>query len=74
MQSTLDATTWQLNHIALLNQIRIRLEGENETGFTENQNAVALRVSSATLESKPDLIKSSGESGRPPDIPRLLSV
>ena len=63
MQSTFDATTWQLNHTALLNQIRTRLEGENETVFTENQNAFTLRGSSATLGGKPDLITSSDKSG-----------
>ena len=74
VQSHFDATTWQLNHTALLNQIRTRLEGENETVFTENQNAFTLRGSSATLVGKPDLITSSGESGWPTNIPCLLSV
>lgn len=45
VQSTFDATTWQLNHTALLNQIRTRLEGENETDcayttLVENKTAM----------------------------------
>ena len=63
VQSTFDATTWQLNHTALLNPIRTRLKGENETILTENQNAFTLRGSSATLGGKPDLITSSDKSG-----------
>ena len=58
-----DATTWQLNHTALLNRIRSDLEGKGKTVFTEGQNQFALRGSTATLGGKPDLISSSGTSG-----------
>lgn len=60
---TFDATTWQLNHTALLNRVRSQLEQEGKTVFTENQNSFTLRGSSATLGGKPDLISSSGKTG-----------
>ena len=54
--STFDATTWQLNHTALLNRIRDQLETQGKTVFTENQNFFNLRGNVATLGGKPDLI------------------
>ena len=61
--SDFDATTWQLNHTALLNQLRGQLEEEGQTVFTESQNSFSLRGASATLGGKPDLITSSGAKG-----------
>ena len=61
--SDFDATTWQLNHTALLNRIRSELEVDGKTVFTENQNSFSLRGASATLGGKPDLITSSGGKG-----------
>ena len=40
--SDFDATTWQLNHTALLNRIRSELEVDGKTVFTENQNSFSL--------------------------------
>ena len=59
----IDATTWQLNHTALLNRIHSELELEGKTVFTENQNSFSLGGHSATLGGKPDLISSSGKAG-----------
>ena len=61
--SDFDATTWQINHTALLNRIHSDLENEGKTVFTENQNHSSLRGTSATLGGKPDLITTSGSNG-----------
>ena len=61
--SDFDATTWQINHTALLNRIHGDLENEGKTVFTENQNHFSLRGPSATLGGKPDLITTSGSKG-----------
>ena len=61
--SSFDATAWQLNHTALLNRVRTRLEGEGKTVFTESQNAFSLRGDSATLGGKPDLITTDDTNG-----------
>ena len=61
--SAFDATTWQLNHTALLNRIRGQLEAQGQTVFTENQNSFHLRGNVATLGGKPDLIAVDGNKG-----------
>ena len=61
--STFDATTWQLNHTALLNRVRGQLEGLRQTVFTENQNSFHLKGNVATLGGKPDLIALDGNAG-----------
>ena len=61
--STFDATTWQLNHTALLNRIQAELEDQGQAAFTENQNFFNLKGRVATLGGKPDLITVDGNSG-----------
>ena len=55
-----DMVTWQMNHTALLNDVRDRLEAECKmvtTVTTEDQNYFNLRGSSgAMLSGKPDLV------------------
>ncbi len=52
-----DAVTWQINHTALLNNVRARLESEGSAVTTEDQNYFNLRGNSgATLSGKPDLV------------------
>ena len=63
MPSPFDATTWQLNHTALLNRIQAELEGQGQTAFAENQNFFNLKGRVATLGSKPDLITVDGNAG-----------
>ena len=61
--STFDATTWQLNHTALLNRIQTELEDQGQAAFTENQNFFNLKGNVATLGGKPDLITVDGNAG-----------
>ena len=71
--SKFDQTTWQINHTALLNQIRERLEADGKPVFVENQNSFRLRGSVGTLGGKPDIISTSdgrgvivdGKTGKP---------
>lgn len=63
MPGTFDQTTWQMEHTALLAQVRARLEAEGKTVFTENQNTFRLKGATATLGGKPDLIATSGRRG-----------
>ena len=49
-------TQWMLNHTALLNRERERLEELGHTVYVENQNSFRLRGRYATLAGKPDLI------------------
>ena len=61
--STSDATTWQLNHTALLNRIQADLESQGQAVFAENQNFFNLKGKVATLGGKPDLITVAGDTG-----------
>ena len=63
MPSTFDATTWQLNHTALLNRIQTELENQGQAILTENQNFFNLGGNVATLGGKPDLITVDGNTG-----------
>ena len=54
--SDFDSTQWMLNHTALLNRERERLEELGHTVFVENQNSFRLRGRQAALAGKPDLI------------------
>ena len=57
MPSDFDVTVWQMNHTALLNDVRDRLEAEGRRVFMESQNYFNLRGSSGTvLGGKPDLV------------------
>lgn len=58
-----DSATWQMNHTALLAQVRDQLQGEGRTVFVEKQNRFTLRGAGATLGGKPDLIALSGDKG-----------
>lgn len=60
---TFDATEWQLNHTALLNEVRDKMEQDGKVVFTESQNSFTLRGRTATLGGKPDLITVSGTQG-----------
>ena len=52
-----DVVTWQMNHTALLNEVRSGLEAEGKTVMTEDQNYFNVRGNSgATLSGKPDLV------------------
>ena len=55
-RSDFDQTQWLVNHTALLNQERQRLEEEGYTILTEGQNAFALKGRCATLGGRPDLV------------------
>ena len=46
MPSDFDVTVWQMNHTALLNDVRDRLEAEGRRLFMESQNYFNLRGSS----------------------------
>ena len=54
--SDFDSAKWMLDHTALLNRERERLEELGHTVFVENQNPFRLRGRYATLAGKPDLI------------------
>ena len=55
--SPFDAVIWQINHTALLNDVRDRLEIEGNRVLTEDQNYFNLRGNSgAVLGGKPDLV------------------
>ena len=54
--SDFDSAQWMLNHTALLNRERERLEELGHTIYVENQNSFRLRGRYATLAGKPDLI------------------
>ena len=57
MPSDFDVTVWQMNHTALLNDVRDMLEAEGRRVFMESQNYFNLRGSSGTvLGGKPDLV------------------
>ena len=63
--STFDSATWQMNHTALLNKVRARLEQEEKAVYIEGQNHFTLRGSSGTvLAGKPDLISISAQKER----------
>ena len=70
MPSDFDVTVWQMNHTALLNDVRDRLEAEGRRVFMESQNYFNLRGSSGTvLGGKPDLVTVDDEGrGRIIDI------
>ena len=51
-----DSTKWQMDHTALLNRTRDRLDDEGYTVSVEGQNSFHLRGKCATLGGKPDLI------------------
>ncbi len=61
--STFDQTYWQLQHTALLNELRARFEKEGKIVLSENQNSFTLRGSTAALGGRPDLIAKSGNAG-----------
>ena len=55
--SPFDAVTWQMNHTALLNDVRERLEFDGNRVLSEDQNYFNLRGNSgAVLGGKPDLV------------------
>ena len=54
--SDFDQTQWQMEHTALLEQARSKLEAEGQAVFVENENRFTLRGSSATLGGKPDIV------------------
>ncbi len=55
--SPFDAVTWQMNHTALLSDVRAGLEIEENRVLSEDQNYFNLRGSSgAVLGGKPDLV------------------
>ena len=54
--SDFDSTQWMLNHTALLNRERERLEELGHIVYVENQNSFRLSGRYATLAGKPDLI------------------
>ena len=57
MPSTFDAVTWQMNHTALLEEVRDGLENQGHTVHTENQSYFNLRGGSGTvIGGKPDLV------------------
>lgn len=58
-----DSATWQMNHTALLAQVREHLQDEGRAIFVEKQNRFNLRGASATLGGKPDLIALNGDRG-----------
>ncbi len=52
-----DQATWSMDHTALLNDTRDKLEADGLTVYTENQNRFSLRGrSGAVLGGKPDLV------------------
>lgn len=61
--STFDQTTWQVEHAALVRQVRSQLEAEGKVVFVENQNSFVLRGATAALGGKPDLIATSEGMG-----------
>ncbi|MYA60977.1 MAG: PD-(D/E)XK nuclease family protein, partial [Dehalococcoidia bacterium] len=55
--SPFDAVTWQMNHTALLNNVRAGLELDGNRVLSEDQNYFNLRGNSgAVLGGKPDLV------------------
>ncbi|MFQ5933474.1 MAG: PD-(D/E)XK nuclease family protein [Dehalococcoidia bacterium] len=58
-----DSAAWQIEHTALLNQVRGQLEEMGKIVFTEKQNHFSLRGSVAIIGGRPDLIAIAGESG-----------
>lgn len=63
-----DVTGWQLEHTALLADVRAKLEAAGQTVFTENQNSFVLRGTVASLGGKPDLIATSAGKGTIIDV------
>jgi len=61
--STFDQVSWQLQHTALVNQLRERFEKEGKAVLSESQNRFTLRGRAAALGGKPDLIVRSGNTG-----------
>ena len=59
--SDFDQAKWMLDHTALVNQERERMEELGYTVRTENQNTFRLIANSATLAGKPDLIAGKGD-------------
>jgi len=60
---SIDLTAWQMEHTALLREVRSQLETEGKVVFTEGQNSFVLRGNSASLGGKPDLIATAGNKG-----------
>jgi hypothetical protein len=58
-----DMTAWQVDHTALLREVREQLQTEGKTVYTEGQNSFHLRGNTATLGGKPDLIATSHGEG-----------
>ena len=54
---------WQINHTAMLSEVRQKWEDEGYSVFSENQNSFVLRGREATVGGKPDLIARKGNSG-----------
>lgn len=52
-------TAWQVEHTALVQEVRAKLEAEGKVVFIENQNSFVLRGAVAALGGKPDLIATS---------------
>ena len=61
MPSDFDRAGWLMNHTALLNEQRQRRENQGHSVFTEAQNSINLRGSSAVLAGKPDLVARRGD-------------
>jgi CRISPR/Cas system-associated exonuclease Cas4 (RecB family) len=66
--STFDTAEWQLQHTALLNSTREKMEQDGKIVFTESQNSFTLRGRTAALGGKPDLITTFGDRGAIIDI------
>ena len=68
MPSSFDQPSWMLAHTAALNNYRSKLEADQYTVSTEDQNGFNLQGRAATLGGKPDLIARQGETGTIVDV------
>ena len=66
--SDFNLTAWQLDHTALLNQVRSDLEQDSYDVLVENQNSFTLRGKSAALGGRPDIIATRGGQGTIIDV------
>ena len=61
--SSFDSVSWQLNHTALLNDTRDKLQADGYTVKSEKQNFFNLPGRCATIGGKPDLVAVRGNEG-----------
>ena len=61
--NTFDFAGWQINHTAMLSEVRQEWEEDGYSVFSENQNSFVLKGQQATVGGKPDLIARKGNSG-----------